>query len=400
MPLLTHAQAVYGPERPAAAGAARQPGRPQPGQRLRADPAGRRARHPAGRGRPEHLPAQLHLGRRARAERRPLLNAAPVPLRIVGPDGTLNFDPTSYFFFQDNRRCYWVQTQKTYWTGSFWSPTPPSDPGSAPFQVSYQFHPFYHPFTGLFWNQLAGGGFDLLYDPALQQAPDTVDPSYTDVFSFRQAYQPTQIVQWDLADAGTTLTSAISAAQTSIAVTDNIWVPSPAFYVSIGSEILLVTGVTGLGGTTWTVVRGQQGTAPAAAAGGTAVTPAAASQDRQFLDFGYAAPFAVYNWELFYHIPLYIAQLLSQNQQFDDARTWFQYIFNPTRQGSDPVPQRFWIPKPLHNLTSAEILQQQINNLLVAVNQGDPTAVAEVETWRNNPFNPFLLADLRKASRT
>ncbi len=118
-------------------------------------------------------------------------------------------------------------------------------------------------------------------------------------------------------------------------------------------------------------------------------------QDRQFLDFSYSAAFSVYNWELFYHIPLYIAQLLSQNQQFEDAQTWFHYIFNPTRQGSDPVPQRFWIPKPLHNLTSAQILAQQINNLLLAVNQGDPTAVAQVETWRNNSFNPFVLADLR-----
>ncbi len=72
--------------------------------------------------------------------------------------------------------------------------------------------------------------------------------------------------------------------------------------------------------------------------------------------FRLSATFSVYNWELFYHIPLYIAQLLSQNQQFEDAQTWFHYIFNPTRQGSDPVPQRFWIPKPLHNLTSAQIL--------------------------------------------
>ena len=111
-----------------------------------------------------------------------------------------------------------------------------------------------------------------------------------------------------------------------------------------------------LNNTTWTVARGQQGTAPAPALGGAAVTPTEASQDRQFLDFSPSAPFSVYNWELFYHIPLYIAQLLSQNQQFEDAQTWFQYIFNPTRQGSDPVPQRFWIPKPLHNLTSAQIL--------------------------------------------
>jgi hypothetical protein len=325
----------------------------------------------------------------------PLLTA-PVPVRVVGPDTDLNFDPTSYFFFQDNRRCYWVESQKYYWTGSFWSTATPSDPSTAAYQVRYVFHPFYHPFTRLFWNQLAGGGFDLLYDVNLQQTPDNVDPSYSDVFSFQSGYQPvTSRVWWDHADVATTLASPISASQTTITVTNNIWVPLPAFYVYIGSEILKVTAVSGTNNTTWKVVRGQQGTSPASAPNGAAVTPTTASQDRQFLDFSYSASFSVYNWELFYHIPLYIAQLLSQNQQFEDAQTWFQYIFNPTRQGSDPVPQRFWIPQPLHNLTSAEILAQQINNLLLAVNQGDPTAVAQVETWRNNSFNPFVLADLR-----
>ena len=253
----------------------------------------------------------------------PLLNAAMYPFRVVGPDSDLNFDPASYFFFQDTRRSYWVESQKYYWTGSMWSPATPSDPGTVAYQVRYVFHPFYHPFTRLIWNQLGAGGFKLLYDPNLQQNPDQIDPSGADFFSFKNWYQPvTSRVWWDHDD---------------------------------------VTG-----------------------------------QDRQYLDFNYNSPFSVYNWELFYHIPLYIAQLLSQNQQFEDAQTWFHYIFNPTRQGSDPVPQRFWIPKPLHNLTGAGILAQQINKLLLAVNQGDPTAVAEVENWRENSFNPFLLADLRK----
>ena len=253
----------------------------------------------------------------------PLLNAAMYPFRVVGPDSDLNFDPASYFFFQDTRRSYWVESQKYYWTGSMWSPVTPSDPGTVAYQVRYVFHPFYHPFTHLFWNQLAAGGFKLLYDPNLQQNPDQIDPSGSDVFSFKNWYQPvTSRVWWDHDD---------------------------------------VTG-----------------------------------QDRQYLDFNYNSPFSVYNWEIFYHIPLYIAQLLSQNQQFEDAQKWFHYIFDPTRQSNDPVPQRFWIPKPLHNLTGAGILAQQINKLLLAVNQGDPTAVAEVENWRQNSFNPFLLADLRK----
>ena len=81
-----------------------------------------------------------------------------------------------------------------------------------------------------------------------------------------------------------------------------------------------------------------------------------ANQDREILDFRRDAAFSVYNWELFFHVPLYMAELLSQNQQFEDALTWFHYIFDPTRPGTDPAPKRFWIPKPLYNLTSAEIL--------------------------------------------
>ena len=251
----------------------------------------------------------------------PLLNTAQVPFRVIGPDSNLTFDPASFFLFQDNRRSYYVESIKFFWTGSMWSPIVPSNPANAPYEVRYWFHVFYHPFTRLFWHQLSSGGFDLLYDPNLQQNPDQIDPSGSDVFSFGNNYQPTWRVRWDHDD---------------------------------------VTGA-----------------------------------DRQFLDFNRNAAFSVYNWELFYHIPSYIAQLLSQNQQFEDAQNWYHYVFNPTRQGSDPVPQRFWIPKPLHNLTTTQILGEQINVLLEAVNQGDATAVAEVNNWRSDPFNPFLLADLR-----
>jgi hypothetical protein len=252
----------------------------------------------------------------------PLLNAAPLPFRVVGPASDLNFDPASYFFIQDNRRCYYVESQKLYWTGSAWSPVVPSNPGGVPFEVRYVFHRFYHPFTRLFWHQLGSGGFPLLYDRNLQLNPDQIDPSGADVFGFQSGYQPVlSRVRWDRDD---------------------------------------VTG-----------------------------------QDREFLDFTRSASFSVYNWELFFHTPLYIAELLSQNQKFEDALTWFHYIFDPTRPGTDPAPKRFWIPKPLYDLTSADILAKRINNLLLAVNQGDPTAVAEVASWRKDPFNPFLLTDQR-----
>jgi Tc toxin complex TcA C-terminal TcB-binding domain/Neuraminidase-like domain/Salmonella virulence plasmid 28.1kDa A protein len=245
-----------------------------------------------------------------------LLHTASVPYRVIGEVSELAFDPTSYFFYQDNRRCYFVEGSRYYQWGSAWLPVPPSDPSSAPFEVRYLFHRFYHPYTRLLWHQLAGGGFAALYDRNLQTAPDTIDPTGADVFSFSATYQPD------------------------------------------GSRV------------SW-------------------------GENNEIIDFARDAAYSVYNWELFYHAPLFIAERLSQNQQFEDALTWFHYIFNPTRQGPEPVPQRFWIPKPLNSLTAPDILSEQINNLLLLVNQRDPNAVAEVASWRRDPFNPFLLADQR-----
>ena len=49
--------------------------------------------------------------------------------------------------------------------------------------------------------------------------------------------------------------------------------------------------------------------------------------------------YSLYNWEIFYHVPMFIASLLLQNQQFQDALTWLEYIFNPDRLQRRP-PRR------------------------------------------------------------
>ena len=81
----------------------------------------------------------------------------------------ISLRPSPYFFYQDNRRCYFVEGSRYYQWGSAWLPVAPSDP-SAPFEVRYQFHRFYHPYTRLLWHQLAAGGFEALYDRNLQTA--------------------------------------------------------------------------------------------------------------------------------------------------------------------------------------------------------------------------------------
>jgi hypothetical protein len=61
------------------------------------------------------------------------------------------------------------------------------------------------------------------------------------------------------------------------------------------------------------------------------------------IDVSSCGPYANYNWELFFHIPLMLATHLSKNQRFAEAQRWFHYIFDPT--SNDPTvdpPQRFW----------------------------------------------------------
>src|SRR5260221_1027244 len=48
------------------------------------------------------------------------------------------------------------------------------------------------------------------------------------------------------------------------------------------------------------------------------------------LDFSSSGAYSVYNWELFYHIPLTIAIHLSQNQRYEEAQQWFKYILDLT----------------------------------------------------------------------
>ncbi len=44
----------------------------------------------------------------------------------------------------------------------------------------------------------------------------------------------------------------------------------------------------------------------------------------------FSGPYGYYYWELFYYAPTLIAAQLKNNRQFNDAESWYQYIFNPT----------------------------------------------------------------------
>src|SRR5436309_6031388 len=88
------------------------------------------------------------------------------------------------------------------------------------------------------------------------------------------------------------------------------------------------------------------------------------------IDLTDGGPYANYNWELLFHIPVMIAVHLGKNQRFAEAQRWFHYIFDPTCTDDVPAPQRFW--KFLRFRRDAGV--QDIDTLLAVLSDpsGDP----------------------------
>jgi len=133
---------------------------------------------------------------------------------------------------------------------------------------------------------------------------------------------------------------------------------------------------------------------------------------REIVDFALDGSYSFYNWELFFHVPLLIADRLSKEQRFEDALRWFHFIFDPTgARDRDPntgqpvpSPQKFWITKPFYQRQDPEYQQQRIENLLrlLATDPANPTPPAlvqeliqQVQDWRDDPFDPHLIAQFR-----
>jgi hypothetical protein len=114
------------------------------------------------------------------------------------------------------------------------------------------------------------------------------------------------------------------------------------------------------------------------------------------VEFQPGGAYELYNWELFFHIPLLIATRLSSNQRFEDAQRWFHYIFDPTGVSGNDIPGAYWRMKPFHDRSAVDYEQQSVDNIEKMAAQGAPEdLVVAVNLWRDNPFNPYAVARLR-----
>jgi hypothetical protein len=114
------------------------------------------------------------------------------------------------------------------------------------------------------------------------------------------------------------------------------------------------------------------------------------------LDFTSAGAYSIYNWELFYHVPITIAIHLGKNQRFADAQRWFHFLFDPTDDSDGPTPERFWKVRPFQ---STDV--KKIEEILVNLATGSDAAlrnetIRSIEAWKDAPFRPHVVARYRQ----
>jgi hypothetical protein len=119
------------------------------------------------------------------------------------------------------------------------------------------------------------------------------------------------------------------------------------------------------------------------------------------IDFRFDGSYEIYNWELFFHIPLLIADRLTKNQRFEEALRWYHFIFDPTGSTGGEAPQRYWRTLPFNRRLKKgagtdSYEAQAVLNIERALAHGLPTDwLTAVDVWRANPFNPHAVARLR-----
>jgi len=104
-------------------------------------------------------------------------------------------------------------------------------------------------------------------------------------------------------------------------------------------------------------------------------------------------PYSIYNWELFFHTPVTLADRLSKSQQFEDAMKWYHYVLNPMADGTDAT--RFWNFLPFKETDATNYLE----NYFTKLKPNTPDAPdGQINEWRNNPFQPHVIARSRPSA--
>jgi hypothetical protein len=122
------------------------------------------------------------------------------------------------------------------------------------------------------------------------------------------------------------------------------------------------------------------------------------------VDFSLGGAYAPYDWELFFHVPLLLADRLSKSQRFEEAQSWFHNVFDPTDLSAEPAPQRYWKLVPFFE----ESKQLPVVELLELAGYAGPRdspfgrkkeeLARQVANWQAAPFDPHAIAQWRASA--
>jgi hypothetical protein len=118
------------------------------------------------------------------------------------------------------------------------------------------------------------------------------------------------------------------------------------------------------------------------------------------IDVTVGGPYANYNWELLYHIPVMIAVHLKNNRRYAEAQKWFHLVFDPT--STDKQFWRsfvFWNNNAILNISDLLTLLSTPDSDL---DQAHLQIKSQVLTGYNaimaNPFQPHVVARTRQSA--
>jgi len=106
-------------------------------------------------------------------------------------------------------------------------------------------------------------------------------------------------------------------------------------------------------------------------------------------EVNFNGPLGAYFREIFFHIPVLIANHLNSQQKFEEAQKWYHYVFDPTasplENNADDEEDRNWRYREFRQLDPPSLRDQLA---------GD-TAEGALEAYKENPFNPHAVARQR-----
>jgi hypothetical protein len=118
------------------------------------------------------------------------------------------------------------------------------------------------------------------------------------------------------------------------------------------------------------------------------------------IDVAPGGPYANYNWELLYHIPVMVAVNLSNNQRFAEAQEWFHLIFDPTNNDTTlPPSERFWRSFVFNSEQGPPLDVESLIELLSTPGApGAADVISGYDAIMATPFEPHLVARTRPSA--